>query len=228
MISHSQRDHLKKELENRQNMLINNVQDHYGQAFEHAKESVGELSNYDNHPGDLGTELFERQKDIALNAHAEKELEDINCALHAMAEGTYGICSACGRDIPYERLEAVPTADKCFEHANHQPVYLEKRPPEEEIYSPNINPDEMTEETQVGYDAEDTWQDVARYGTSDSPSDFYEDKADYDEMYENSDEYVGETEAIEGIAAADINGNFEGIANNYNEFDEVEIEQEME
>lgn len=228
MISHTQKAQLKQELEKRQNMLIHNVQDHYGQVFEHAKESVGELSNYDNHPGDLGTELFERQKDIALNAHAEKELEDINSALHAMADGTYGICSACGHDIPYERLEAVPTADKCIEHANHQPVYLDKRPPEEDIYSLNINPGKVPEDVQVGYDEEDTWQDVARYGTSDSPSDFFEDKSNYDEMYVNSDEYVGEAEAIEGIAAADITGHYQGIATNYNEFDETEIDQEME
>lgn len=38
-------------------------------------DSVGELSSYDNHPADTGTELFEREKDIALNDHAEYEVE---------------------------------------------------------------------------------------------------------------------------------------------------------
>ncbi|MEM5591840.1 hypothetical protein AAHH67_09065 [Niallia circulans] len=38
-------------------------------------ESVGELSSYDNHPADLGTELFEREKDSALEQHDQSELE---------------------------------------------------------------------------------------------------------------------------------------------------------
>ena len=41
---------------------------------ESAQEAVGELSMYDNHPGDMGTELFEREKDMALNVHAGSEL----------------------------------------------------------------------------------------------------------------------------------------------------------
>jgi len=226
MITNAQLQALKNELEKRQNRLIEQVQDHYGQTMELAKESVGELSNYDNHPADLGTELFERQKDIALNEHTEKELADINEALHAFESGAYGICSKCGKDIPFERLEAVPTTDRCVEHADHQPVYQHRRPLEEGIYSPNVNPNEVTPEEQVGYDAEDSWQDVARYGTSESPSDFYEDKDDYNEMYINSDEYIGPAEAIEGIAAADIEGHYQGIAENYKDYDEVEIEKE--
>src|SRR5699024_6210954 len=70
-----------------------------------------------NHPADMGTELYERGKDIALNEHTEQELEDINKALHAMEEGTYGICRICSVDIPYERLRAVTTADTCLKHS---------------------------------------------------------------------------------------------------------------
>ena len=35
----------------------------------HPHGSVGELSSYDNHPADEGTELFERGKDLALRAN---------------------------------------------------------------------------------------------------------------------------------------------------------------
>ena len=38
------------------------------------REASGELSSYDNHPGDLGTELFEREKDVALEIHEEEQL----------------------------------------------------------------------------------------------------------------------------------------------------------
>ena len=41
------------------------------------REASGELSSYDNHPGDLGTELFEREKDVALEIHEEDQLNEI-------------------------------------------------------------------------------------------------------------------------------------------------------
>ncbi|MBY7142319.1 TraR/DksA C4-type zinc finger protein [Virgibacillus sp. NKC19-3] len=222
MITSEQLAQCKAALLERQTELIDHVQDHFGKKLEMTQESVGELSNYDNHPGDMGTEMFERGKDLALNEHAETELEEINKSLHAIAEGTYGICSKCGEDIPFERLEALPTADRCITHANDA-SFEHSRPVEEEVYSPNINPDEVTDEDQVGYDAEDAWQEVSRYGTSETPSDFYGDKDNYDEMYPNSDENVGITEGIEGYAAADIDGNYEGVIwthHNYEDEDE--------
>ncbi|HLS07902.1 TraR/DksA C4-type zinc finger protein [Lentibacillus sp.] len=221
MITNDQLKQCKNTLLERQNRLISQVQDHFGTSLEMTKQSMDELSNYDNHPGDMGTEMFEREKDIALNEHAENELQDINAALHAIADGTYGICSECGRDIPFERLEAVPTADRCFEHAedlyNHA---KDDRPVEEGVFSPNINPDEITGEEQTGYDAEDAWQEVSRYGTSETASDFYGDRDDYDEMYPNSDENIGSVTDEEGFLAADRDGNFTGVTPNHNKYEE--------
>lgn len=204
---------------NRQNELIQHVEDHFGMKYEFAKESVGELSNYDNHPGDAGTELFEREKDLALNEHAEKELEDINKSIHAIVEGTYGICSTCGEDIQYERLEAIPTTDKCLEHAKND-TFDQPRTIEEKVFSPNINPNEVTDEEQVGYDAEDAWQEVSRYGTSNNQSDLYGDKDHYNEMYENSDERIGAVEDVENFLAADIHGKYSGVTPNHNKYEE--------
>ncbi|MBP2079375.1 TraR/DksA C4-type zinc finger protein [Oceanobacillus polygoni] len=209
----------KEALTTRQSELIKQVQDHFGMKYEFAKETSGELSNYDNHPADTGTELFEREKDLALNEHAEKELEEINEALHAIEEGTYGICKICGADIPNERLVAVPTTDTCVEHAKNE-TFNRGRPIEEEVFSPNINPDEVTDEEQVGYDAEDAWQEVSRYGTSETPSDFYGDKEHYNDMFPNSDENVGSVEDLENFLAADIHGKFIGVAPNHDKHEE--------
>lgn len=197
MLTSQQINEFKNLLLSRQSEIINQIQDRYGLTSSQ-KDAIGELSSYDNHPGDMGTETYERGKDLALNEHAEKELEAINEALHAIDEGTYGICKVCSMDIPYERLVALPTADTCIEHAEDTQTFTRYRPVEEEVYSPNINPDELTEETQVGYDAEDAWQEVSRYGTSETPSDLYGDHDDYDHMYPNSDERVGQVEDIEG------------------------------
>ena len=82
-------------------------------------DSIGELSGYDNHPADVGTELYERGKDIALNEQSEKRLREIDEAIDRMTDGTYGFCAECGREIPYGRLKANPTAKYCIEHQLH-------------------------------------------------------------------------------------------------------------
>jgi DnaK suppressor protein len=45
------------------------------------------------------------------------EADKIRSALVRIENGTYGICTKCGRDIPEKRLAAVPTATTCVEHA---------------------------------------------------------------------------------------------------------------
>ena len=35
----------------------------------------------------MGTELYDREKDFALEEHADSELNKVNAALHAMDEG---------------------------------------------------------------------------------------------------------------------------------------------
>lgn len=208
MLTKKQLSRMKDQLESREKELIHQLKDQFGMKFEFAQEVSGELSNYDNHPGDQGTELFERSKDFALNEHAEKELEDINEALHSIEEGSYGICVTCGEDIPYERLLAVPTADRCIEHASKQ-TFTRERPVEEEVMAANFNPEEDQNDENVAYDREDAWQDVSRYGSSDGPSDLYDDHESYNEMYPNSDENTTGPEDIENYIAADESGNYD-------------------
>ena len=45
------------------------------------REAINELSAYDNHPGDLGTETFERAKDLGLKDNALILLSEIEAAL---------------------------------------------------------------------------------------------------------------------------------------------------
>ncbi|MTW85647.1 yteA family sporulation protein [Virgibacillus dakarensis] len=219
MITQAQLNKCKTALIERQNELIKQVQDHFGLNFEFAQESIGELSNYDNHPADHGTELFERGKDVALNEHAEEELEEINEALHAIEDGTYGICSKCGKDIPFERLEAIPTTDVCIDHAAND-TFKHNRPIEEQVFSPNINPNDLGDEVETGYDAEDAWQDVSRYGNSDTPSDIYDDQDHYEDVFPNSDENIGSVEDVEGFVSADIEGNYDGVTPNHNKYED--------
>ncbi|HVM66804.1 MAG TPA: TraR/DksA C4-type zinc finger protein [Acidimicrobiales bacterium] len=68
------------------------------------------------HPGDIGTELFERERDLGELEDVERQLREVEDALRRLDEGTYGVCEVCGRPIPDERLEANPTARFDVEH----------------------------------------------------------------------------------------------------------------
>lgn len=41
------------------------------------------------------------------------ELRALEAALERVTDGTYGVCSDCGEDIPPERLHAQPAAARC-------------------------------------------------------------------------------------------------------------------
>jgi RNA polymerase-binding transcription factor DksA len=76
----------------------------------------GELSSFDQHPGDLGTDTFEREKDLSIVEQLEAELEDVERAMRRVEDGTYGRCEVDGEPIPDERLEALPAARFCVRH----------------------------------------------------------------------------------------------------------------
>lgn len=59
-------------------------------------------------------ELGENQIMIATNT---EQLDDIDAALARLDAGTYGICDRCGGPIGDARLEAMPVARFCIEHA---------------------------------------------------------------------------------------------------------------
>jgi DnaK suppressor protein len=44
-----------------------------------------------------------------------EELRRIQGALRRLTDGTYGVCSDCGKDISLARLRAEPTAVRCIE-----------------------------------------------------------------------------------------------------------------
>ncbi|REK61838.1 MAG: molecular chaperone DnaK [Brevibacillus sp.] len=189
----------KRELEER-------VQAHYGMR-EPMATSLQEFSMYDNHPADIGSELFEREKDLALDSLDRETLKEIDQALTRMDEGTYGLCTVCGQPIPEERLEALPYAQTCKEHAA-APNINQSRPIEEEFLQPPFGRTSLDEkEGQNSFDGEDAWQIVESWGTSSTPFSYVDnDKTDYKEMYVESDEADGAVEAIEQIGYTDIDG----------------------
>lgn len=82
---------------------------------ESEEASLGELSSVDQHQADIGTETFNRERDLSILENVEAELADIEHAIRRLDEGTYGTCEACGKPIDDARLEAIPAARFCLE-----------------------------------------------------------------------------------------------------------------
>jgi DnaK suppressor protein len=71
----------------------------------------------DEHDPEGVTIAFERQHVAAHVARAREQLREIDAALGRLAEGTYGVCASCGRQIAAERLSARPAATACIDCA---------------------------------------------------------------------------------------------------------------
>ena len=73
-------------------------------------DQTGEITHYDQHPADQGSETFEREKDLSILEGLESDLAEIEAALQRLDDGSYGIDEVTGDPISAERLEALPTA----------------------------------------------------------------------------------------------------------------------
>lgn len=98
-------------------------------------ESTDELSGYDQHPGDLGSDTFEREKEAGLLEMLEFELKKVDDALSHIDDGSYGICEICGKPIEPGRLKRMVNTTLCVDCARSQSVNFH-RPAEEDVVKP--------------------------------------------------------------------------------------------
>ena len=105
----------KSDLEERRRrvMAVIEHREHNGSL----EDDIGELvsSSADNHLADTASETYDREFDEGLGEDAGRHLAEIDAALGRIANGTYGRCEVCGREIDEERLEAVPWTTLCID-----------------------------------------------------------------------------------------------------------------
>ncbi|HUX47370.1 MAG TPA: TraR/DksA C4-type zinc finger protein [Desulfosporosinus sp.] len=177
------------------------------------RESLGELSLLDNHPADIATEVYERSRDVAQHDRLIHRVEAIDVALERFDKGEYGRCEHCGQDIPFERLEALPYTTVCTECSREEEMEeqhsLHRDPVENELLNRPFSRTFKDGTDQVEFDGEDSWQAVARYGTSDSAQDLgtNRDVTDPNDAYEDADEVIGAVQYIETIETEREPGN---------------------
>ena len=105
---------LMEERERVQHAITHLSADHSG-SFDDENDDLSTAN--ENHLGDLATDTLTREIDYSLEDNAELVLREIDAALKRIDDGTYGKCVDGGEDIGQERLEAMPWASLCIDHA---------------------------------------------------------------------------------------------------------------
>lgn len=163
-------EYYKEKLINEKNNTLETLELMEKHHNKHAsiKEYTEELSAYDNHPADLGTEMFMVEMQGNLENHERYRITEIDRALDKIEDGTYGSCNLCGKEIPEERLEILPEANICMECAKDK-LPLEAmqgdrgRPVEEDLLKPPFARTNMDDKDYTGFDGEDAYQEVERF-----------------------------------------------------------------
>jgi DnaK suppressor protein len=84
-----------------------------------------ELSGVDQHPADTGTETQNQEQNLAVGESIRDALAEVDAAFARIDDGTYGLCTACGRPIAAARLEALPATRFCLDDAVQAEVEVE-------------------------------------------------------------------------------------------------------
>lgn len=87
------------------------------QLGESQRDADGELTVWRFHMADEGTDTFDREQNFLFASREGQLLWHIDQALRRLyrTPEEYGRCDECGRDIPRERLEALPYATRCVD-----------------------------------------------------------------------------------------------------------------
>jgi len=76
-----------------------------------------ENAGYDNHPADIGTEVYMMERDQGFKNKLKDTLMEIDDSLKDVEEGSYGICNNCKKEIDSERLGLIPYLKVCIKCA---------------------------------------------------------------------------------------------------------------
>jgi RNA polymerase-binding transcription factor DksA len=112
-------EHFRARLEDERRKVQNAIDYLHKESPGVPDEITGDLAMGpgDNHLADIATETVDREIDYTLEENSGNVLREIEAGLKRIDEGTFGICTACGRPIEPERLEYLPWATLCADDA---------------------------------------------------------------------------------------------------------------
>lgn len=101
---HTKLKHYRKRLLDERNSLV--------QQREHVLEAIPEQVHP---PGENEIAPSEGiDVEMTLDQDGTSRLHDIDAALQLIKDGTFGMCSECGCEIPEDRLQEIPSARYCI------------------------------------------------------------------------------------------------------------------
>lgn len=86
-------------------------------SFEEIVAATADVATDDEHDPEGHTIAWERQQVATLLEEARTRLAELDLAIRRVEGGDYGRCEVCGRPIPDERLDVLPTASTCVDCA---------------------------------------------------------------------------------------------------------------
>jgi DnaK suppressor protein len=113
-------DDLRSRLEEEHRQLQEQLTTIEEATFASSQSDVSGEVSFDDENADAGTFTFERERDLSIENNVRDLLRKIERALARMDDGTFGICSRCGKPIEKARLKALPYVDLCIKDAQAQ------------------------------------------------------------------------------------------------------------
>lgn len=190
---------------------LNKEKEHFDNVLTGMKENgmseqgdrhENELSNYDNHPAENATQLFDLEHNNALMVHIEDNLYKINEALERIEKGVFGVCTFCGKEIDRERLEVLPFTSLCIEceESKSDDTMIMKRKLPYEQERPQLQSQFFFMKNDLEYEGLDQWYDLEKYGSSDTPQDMGPTRQFVEDFYTNDTDRQGIVDEMDQVS----------------------------
>ena len=115
------REHFKSRLLEEKEKTQENLDGMKEKEEDIGEDLDSELSSADdNHPGDVGTELYMKEQSEGFQEQLEDKINEIDESLKDMEDGIYGYCKNCDKMISEERLEVMPYAKTCLDCSDEE------------------------------------------------------------------------------------------------------------
>ena len=83
--------------------------------LENAQEAMAQEINNEDRSAEVAAMAITRDMDLSTEEKIHTMIENVDAAITAIKNKTYGTCESCGDSIPAGRLDIVPYATRCVE-----------------------------------------------------------------------------------------------------------------
>jgi len=97
--------HFKKAMEDKRRELLGKIHSHSSQI---------KIAESEHDPIDQVQSMHIREENATHLGRRSRILADIDLSLHAISDGSYGLCIDCEEPISLKRLESIPWASRCI------------------------------------------------------------------------------------------------------------------